>query len=82
MGKCKLGHSCKRHVTSALGCSEKWMRVLALLSVYGRVWIKMLVKENRIHIGTWNIQSLTRKLMEIVDTTTRRMMKIVCLVGR
>ena len=29
----------------------------------GWVWIKKLVQENRILIGIWNIESLTRKFM-------------------
>ena len=60
----------------ALGCSEKWTRVSALL------WTgagKEISQENRIRIGTWNIGFVTGKLMEIVDTMTRSRINIVCL---
>lgn len=43
-----------------LGCSEIWTQVPAF---DGHMRVKTLVQENRIHIGTWNIGSLTWKLM-------------------
>jgi hypothetical protein len=35
----------------------------------GRVRVKKLVQDNRICIGTWNVGSLTRRLIEITYTT-------------
>ena len=32
-----------------------------------------------VYIGSWNIGSLTNKLMEIVDTTIMRRINIMCL---
>ncbi|KAL5152766.1 Craniofacial development protein 2 [Glycine soja] len=44
-----------------------------------RVWVKKLVHDRRIHFGTWNIGTLTRKSMEIVDVMVRRKINFMCL---
>jgi exonuclease III len=44
-----------------------------------RMQIKKLVHKNRIRFGTWNIGTLTRKSMEVVDTITRRKINFMCL---
>jgi len=46
-----------------------------------REWVrvKKLVHENKIHCGTWNIDTLTGKSMEVVDNVTRRRIKFMCL---
>ena len=35
--------------------------------------------DRRLRFGTWNIGTLTRKSMEVVDTRTRRKINIMCL---
>lgn len=40
---------------------------------------RKLVQENKLRIGTWNVGTLTGKLMEAVDTMLRRKMDILCL---
>ena len=44
-----------------------------------RVWVKKLVHDRRIRFGTWNIGTLTRKSMEIVDVMVRRKINFMCL---
>jgi len=39
----------------------------------------MLVHENRICFGTWNIGTLTGKSMAVVDTMTRRRINFMCI---
>ena len=47
---------------------------------FGRVWgARKLVHNRRLRLGTWNIGSLTGKLMEVVDTMERRRIAIACL---
>jgi hypothetical protein len=58
-----------RRATSALGCSVGKSIIFS-----GRV-----VQENRIGMGSWNIGSLIRKLMEILDTMIRRRINIAYL---
>jgi len=43
------------------------------------VRVKKLVHENRIRFGTWNIDTLTGKSMEVVDTMIRRRINFMCL---
>ena len=46
----------------------------------GRVWgVRKLVQNRRLRLGTWNIGSLTGKLMEVVDTMKMRRIAIACL---
>jgi exonuclease III len=40
---------------------------------------RKLVGESRIHLGSWNIGSLTGKLRELVDTAIRRRVNILCV---
>ena len=40
--------------------------------------VRKLVEPTRIHLGSWNVGSLTGKLRELVDTTTRRHVNILC----
>ncbi|KAL5153310.1 Craniofacial development protein 2 [Glycine soja] len=44
-----------------------------------RVWVKKLVHDRRIRFGTWNIDTLTGKSMEIVDVMVRRKINFMCL---
>jgi hypothetical protein len=39
--------------------------------------VRKLAEPNRLHIGTWNIGSLTGKLREIVDTMIRQRVNIL-----
>ena len=39
--------------------------------------VRKLVEQTRIHLGSWNIGSLTSKLRELADTTTRRRVNII-----
>ena len=41
--------------------------------------VRKLVKPSRICLGSWNVWSLTGKLRELVDTTTRRRVNILCV---
>ena len=41
--------------------------------------VRKLVEQPRIYLGSWNIGSLTSKLRELVDTTTRRHVNILCV---
>ena len=43
------------------------------------MWVKKLVHGNKIHLGTWNVGTLTGKAMEVVDTMIRRRINIMCL---
>jgi hypothetical protein len=38
-----------------------------------------LVGESRIRLGSWNVGSLTSKLRELVDTTIKRCVNILCV---
>jgi hypothetical protein len=40
---------------------------------------RKLVGENRIRLDGWNVESLTGKLRELVDTAIRRRVKILCV---
>jgi hypothetical protein len=40
---------------------------------------RKLVGESRIRLGSWNVGYLTGKLRELVDTTIRRRMNILCV---
>jgi exonuclease III len=42
-----------------------------------RVW--NLAEPSRVHVGTWNVGSLTGKLQEVVDTMIRRCVNILCV---
>lgn len=44
-----------------------------------RMWVNKLVHKSRICFGTWNIETLKSKSMEIVDTTIRRRINFVRL---
>ena len=41
--------------------------------------VRKLVEPTRIHLGNWNVGSLTGKLRELVDTVTRRRVNILCV---
>jgi hypothetical protein len=41
--------------------------------------VRKLAEPSRLHIGTWNVGSLTGKLREIVDTMIRRRVNILCV---
>jgi hypothetical protein len=41
--------------------------------------VRKLAEPSRLHIGTWNVGSLTGKLREIVDTMIRRRVNILCI---
>ena len=41
--------------------------------------VRKLVEPTRIHLGSWNVGSLTGKLRELVDTTIRRRVNILCV---
>jgi hypothetical protein len=41
--------------------------------------VRKLVEPTKIHLGSWNVGSLTGKLRELVDTTTRRRVNILCI---
>ena len=41
--------------------------------------VRKLVEPTRIRLGSWNVGSLTGKLRELVDTTTRRRVNILCV---
>ena len=41
--------------------------------------VRKLVEPTRIHLGSWNVGSLTGKLRELVDTVTRRRVNILCV---
>jgi hypothetical protein len=45
----------------------------------GRVGVKKLVQDHKIRLATWNIGSLTGKLVELVDVMCRRKIDILCL---
>jgi exonuclease III len=40
---------------------------------------RKLVGESRIRLGSWNVGSLTGKLRELIDTTIRRRVNILCV---
>jgi exonuclease III len=40
---------------------------------------RKLVGESMIHLGSWNVGSLTGKLRELVDTVIRRRVNILCI---
>ena len=48
------------------------MKNMQGFSHHGRVWVKKLVQESRIHLATWNIGTLTGKSIELVDTKIGR----------
>jgi len=41
--------------------------------------VRKLVVPTRIHLGSWNVGSLTGKLRELVDTAIRRRVNILCV---
>jgi hypothetical protein len=41
--------------------------------------VRKLAEPSRLHVGTWNVGSLTGKLQEIVDTMIRRRVNILCV---
>ena len=41
--------------------------------------VTKLVEPIRIRLGSWNVGSLTGKLRELVDTTVRRRVNILCV---
>jgi hypothetical protein len=41
--------------------------------------VRKLVEPSRLCVGTWNVESLTGKLREIVDTMIRRRVNILCV---
>ena len=41
--------------------------------------VRKLIEPTRIRLGSWNVGSLTGKLIELVDTTTRRRVNILCV---
>ena len=41
--------------------------------------VRKLVEPTRIRLGSWNVESLTGKLRELVDTATRRRVNIFCV---
>ncbi|KAH0434466.1 hypothetical protein IEQ34_026824 [Dendrobium chrysotoxum] len=43
------------------------------------MWAKKLVHEIKIRIGTWNIGSLTGKLIELIDIMIHRKINILCI---
>jgi hypothetical protein len=47
--------------------------------LHERVRVKKLVHENTNFFGTWNIDTLTGKSMEVVDIMTKRMINFMCL---
>jgi exonuclease III len=40
---------------------------------------RKLVGESRIRLGSWNVETLTGKLRELVDTAIRRRVNILCV---
>jgi hypothetical protein len=41
--------------------------------------VRKLAEPSRVHVGTWNVGSLTGKLREVVDTMIRRRVNILCV---
>ena len=41
--------------------------------------VRKLVEPTRIRLGSWNVGSLIGKLIELVDTATRRRVSILCV---
>ena len=41
--------------------------------------VRKLIEPTGIRLGSWNVGSLTGKLIELVDTTTRRRVNILCI---
>jgi hypothetical protein len=41
--------------------------------------VKKLVEPTRIRLGSWNVESLTNKLKELVDATIRKRVSILCV---
>jgi hypothetical protein len=41
--------------------------------------VRKLAEPSRLHVGTWNVGSLTGKLQEIVDTMIRQRVNILCV---
>jgi hypothetical protein len=41
--------------------------------------VRKLAELSRVHVGTWNVGSLTGKLREVVDTMIRRRVNILCI---
>jgi hypothetical protein len=62
-------HRCLGVVTNVQGSSHlsEWVR-----------GVRKLVESTRIHVGSWNVGSLTGKLRELVDAT-RRYVSILCV---
>jgi hypothetical protein len=63
------------HATLAPGCSEKYAKVFtSSTGVKGK-----LIEPTRIRLRSWNVWSLTCKLRELVETTTRKRVNILCI---
>jgi exonuclease III len=41
--------------------------------------VRKLAEHSRVCVGTWNVESLTGKLREVVDTMIRRRVNILCI---
>jgi exonuclease III len=41
--------------------------------------VRKLAEPSRLRVGIWNVESLTGKLREIVDTMIRRCVNILCV---
>jgi exonuclease III len=41
--------------------------------------VTKLAEPSRVHVGTWNIGSLTGKLREVVDTMISQRVNILCV---
>jgi hypothetical protein len=41
--------------------------------------VRKLVEPSKLHVGTWNVWSLTDKLREVVDTMIMRCVNILCV---
>ena len=42
--------------------------------------VRKLAEPTRIHIGSWNVGSITGKLRELVDAALRRRVNILCVL--
>ena len=57
-------------VTNVQGSSHMSQRVRG---------VRKLIELTKIHVGSWNVGSLTGKLRELVDATRRRRVSILCV---
>ncbi|EMS56501.1 Callose synthase 9 [Triticum urartu] len=67
------------HFSKLPNVIAKLVAVAGILLAHCLLRIRKLAEPRRIRLGSWNVGSLTRKLRELVDTTVRRGVDILCV---